>query len=214
MPKGTFSNLPEVKRRRIIDAALEEFSANSYGRASLTRITRQAGIAKGSMYQYFDDKFDLYCYLLRLAGERKLAFISEAIEALGPGPDFFAILKAAVVGGFRLAREDSRLLALGNRFVLEMDPGWREKVMVRLGFRGESAIEEWARDGVRRGEIDPGIKPSTAARLIWAASESVGQELAAGKLSPDQAEAEFTALIGVLERGLRPRAGGKGEMNR
>ncbi|HCC33875.1 MAG TPA: TetR/AcrR family transcriptional regulator [Clostridiales bacterium] len=214
MPKETFSNLPEAKRRRIIDAALDEFSADSYGRASLTRIARQAGIAKGSMYQYFEDKFALYCYLFRLAGERKLAFISEAIQALGPDPDFFAILKAAIVGGFRLAREDPRLLALGNRFVLDMDPGWREKVMAHLGIKGESTIEEWAREGVRRGEIDPRIKPSTAARLIWAASESVGQELAAGKLSPDQAETEFTELIDVLERGLRPRSPKKGEKNR
>lgn len=211
MPKDTFLNLPEAKRQRIIDVALQEFSANSYARASLTRITRQAGIAKGSMYQYFDDKLDLYCCLLRLAGQRKLALVEEAIAMLGPAPDFFAMLKAAVSGGFRLAREDPRLLALGRRFQAETEPGWREQIMARLGLSGESVLEEWVRHGVRQGQIDPHIRPSTAARLFWTASESVGQELAAGQLSLDQAEAEFAELIDVLERGLRPRTGGEGE---
>jgi AcrR family transcriptional regulator len=211
MPKDTFANLPPAKRRRVLDAALEEFAARSYEQASLTRIVRNAGIAKGSMYQYFEDKFDLYCHLLEVAVERKLSYIDEAIGALGPDPGFFATLRAAVGAGFRLAREDPRLLALGNRLALETDTSILGRVTARLGARGEDTIEKWLREGMARGEIDPQVRPAIAAHLVWVASSSVSQGLAAGKLSVDQAEALLAEIIGILERGLRPSDQKRGE---
>ena len=66
MPKETFFNLPEAKRQRIIDLALAEFAEKDYDTASISRIVSQAGIAKGSFYQYFENKEDLYTYLLTL----------------------------------------------------------------------------------------------------------------------------------------------------
>jgi AcrR family transcriptional regulator len=60
MPKPTFFNLPEAKRLLIIDTSLEEFASNTYDKASLSQIVLKAGIAKGSMYQYFNDKEELY----------------------------------------------------------------------------------------------------------------------------------------------------------
>ena len=59
MPKETFLNLPEEKRNRILDAAIQEFAANPYDVASISNIVRKVGIAKGSFYQYFEDKKDL-----------------------------------------------------------------------------------------------------------------------------------------------------------
>ena len=64
MPSNTFLNLPDDKRERIISAALEEFANNDFRNASITRMVRSLGIAKGSVYQYFKDKKDLYLYLL------------------------------------------------------------------------------------------------------------------------------------------------------
>jgi TetR/AcrR family transcriptional regulator len=64
MPKPTFFNLTDDKRQRLIDLAIEEFAENDYDLASISKIVAQAGIAKGSFYQYFEDKKDLYQYLL------------------------------------------------------------------------------------------------------------------------------------------------------
>lgn len=65
MPKKTFFNLPEEKRRNIIDIALEEFAANGYSKTSINSIVSRADIAKGSVYQYFNDKKDFYLYLVK-----------------------------------------------------------------------------------------------------------------------------------------------------
>jgi TetR/AcrR family transcriptional regulator len=64
MPKKTFFNLSDEKRCRIVDAALQEFAAHSFNEASINRIIKNAEIPKGSFYQYFKNKEDLYLYFL------------------------------------------------------------------------------------------------------------------------------------------------------
>jgi AcrR family transcriptional regulator len=60
----TFRRLPEEKRRRILEAAWAEFSTVSFSDASINQIIRRAGIPRGSFYQYFEDKDDLFVYLM------------------------------------------------------------------------------------------------------------------------------------------------------
>lgn len=76
MPNATFHNLPAEKREQITGVAIAEFAAHPYRSASISRIVAQAGIAKGSFYQYFADKQDLYAYLLDLLVEKKREFFS------------------------------------------------------------------------------------------------------------------------------------------
>lgn len=64
MPKKTFFNLPNTKRDKIIECAKKEFSEYSFYDASINRIIKEAGIARGSFYQYFENKEDLFIYLL------------------------------------------------------------------------------------------------------------------------------------------------------
>ncbi|WP_225743439.1 TetR/AcrR family transcriptional regulator [Marinilactibacillus sp. Marseille-P9653] len=64
MPTQTFFNLPESKRERLIAGAMKEFTEKSLNEASISNIVKNAGISRGSFYQYFEDKKDLYFYLL------------------------------------------------------------------------------------------------------------------------------------------------------
>src|SRR5699024_12161721 len=64
LPKQTFFNLAEEKRETLIQAAKKEFSRGSLYEASIANIVKEADIPRGSFYQYFKDKDDLYFYLL------------------------------------------------------------------------------------------------------------------------------------------------------
>ncbi|WP_394236845.1 TetR/AcrR family transcriptional regulator [Niallia oryzisoli] len=64
MPKPTFFNLAESKRKTLIEAAEKEFSKSPLYEASIANIVKMACIPRGSFYQYFEDKEDLYFYLL------------------------------------------------------------------------------------------------------------------------------------------------------
>ena len=66
MPKKLFFSLPEEKQERILKAATEEFIEykDNYSKASVKRIAKNADIAIGSIYQYFEDKEDILSYLI------------------------------------------------------------------------------------------------------------------------------------------------------
>ncbi|GHU80252.1 TetR family transcriptional regulator [Clostridia bacterium] len=74
MPKQTFFNLAEDKRARILEIAIEEFADKGYKMASISNIVARAGIAKGSFYQYFENKDDLYCHIIStMIADRKIS---------------------------------------------------------------------------------------------------------------------------------------------
>lgn len=68
MPRDKFHKLPQEKKDRIQQAALDEFVAyrQDYSRASVKRIAQRAGIAIGSIYDYFTDKNDIFTWLLEV----------------------------------------------------------------------------------------------------------------------------------------------------
>ena len=85
MPKSTFLNLRPEKRADFTDAALYEFALNDYQNASITNMVKVLGIAKGSVYQYFENKKDLYEFLIELAAEEKLKYTKKVIKKAGDG---------------------------------------------------------------------------------------------------------------------------------
>ena len=64
MPTQTFFRLPSEKRERLTEAAWEEFTRVPFSEASINRIIRGAQIPRGSFYQYFEDKEDLFVHLI------------------------------------------------------------------------------------------------------------------------------------------------------
>ncbi|HEK9099655.1 TetR family transcriptional regulator [Bacillus pfraonensis] len=77
MPKQTFFHLSKDKQDILIQSAKEEFSRVPLHEASIANIIKNAGIPRGSFYQYFDNKEDLFFYLLdQLSQKNHEQFIS------------------------------------------------------------------------------------------------------------------------------------------
>lgn len=91
MPKPTFFNLGDDKRARVFDAALREFSTLPFNEASINRIVKNAGIPKGSFYQYFEDKKDVYLYMIEVITEQKMAVFNQVRER-DPDADVFDVI--------------------------------------------------------------------------------------------------------------------------
>ena len=62
MPTETFNRLRDEKQETIMRAAVHEFVENGFTRAKVSDIALRAGIAKGSIFQYFKDKKELFVY--------------------------------------------------------------------------------------------------------------------------------------------------------
>ncbi|HHY77920.1 MAG TPA: TetR/AcrR family transcriptional regulator [Clostridiales bacterium] len=77
MPKDNFFKLDQEKRDRIINAAYDEFITykSNYKKASIKRIVKEADISIGSFYEYFDDKDDLFLFLINNIADKKQKYV-------------------------------------------------------------------------------------------------------------------------------------------
>ncbi|MFD5814018.1 TetR/AcrR family transcriptional regulator [Streptomyces sp. NPDC127038] len=104
MPTPTWSRLSPARRERVLVAAMDEFGTHGYSTGSLNVIAREAGVAKGSLFQYFSGKLDLFTYVAEQTSLRIYAhmrpwldeydgttdFATHLVDALEAWLDFFA----------------------------------------------------------------------------------------------------------------------------
>ena len=64
MPKNLFYKLSKEKKNKLIQSAKEVFIKNNYDDVSINEIVKKAKISRGGFYLYFNDKRDLYFYLI------------------------------------------------------------------------------------------------------------------------------------------------------
>lgn len=72
----------EATRRKILDTAEEVFGEMGYYEASISEITRRAGVAQGTYYIYFHSKREIFAELVEDIGERLRAEMRTAISGL------------------------------------------------------------------------------------------------------------------------------------
>lgn len=94
MPKETFYRLPDEKRERIMAAAEREFLENSFEAASINRIIKEAAIPRGSFYQYFEDKKDIFLYIVDTHKNEAFSFVENFIKDCDG--DIFAFMRKAI----------------------------------------------------------------------------------------------------------------------
>lgn len=80
MPRPTWANLDAERRERVLHAAMAEFGRHGYSGGSLNVIAREAGVAKGSLFQYFDDKFDFFAHVAEYTSLRVYAAMECSLE--------------------------------------------------------------------------------------------------------------------------------------
>lgn len=128
MPTTTWERLDAGRKQAIIDAAETEFAAHGFSGGSLNVIARDAGVAKGSLFQYFTDKADFYAYLSELASVRIRAYMEDEMAKLAWEEDFWGAFEGMLelwTDYFLANPVDKALTAAVN---LEPDPSARTAV--------------------------------------------------------------------------------------
>jgi AcrR family transcriptional regulator len=121
MPTVTWARVDPARRAAIIEAAEDEFGAHGFSRGSLNVIARRAGVAKGSLFQYFADKRDLYAFITDIASQRVRAYMEDLIREVGPSRPFFEFLTDLLDGWVAYYAEHPHERALHAAVTLEVD---------------------------------------------------------------------------------------------
>ena len=160
MVKETFLRLPDEKKNRILSSAAREFTERGYEKSSINRILEEAKIPKGSFYQYFDDKSDLFYLSIRSVYEKILSARAEKNEKL-LGSGMLRMKKMGYEKGFRLFWEELRSFLKKEDFtlfqqMLEAPPAIRNYVQMTISAELIAPVfrEELAGDPDVREDID------------------------------------------------------------
>lgn len=222
MPKSTFFNLPADKRERLTELAFDEFASRPYHRASLSRLVARAGIAKGSVYQYFDDKLDLYRWLLtEELPRRKAAYMQSHAKAAPPPTSLRELLHFMVLSGIRFMLADPRLSQLGGAVSTPTDDPQLRALHVEAVNTGHRAFVQVLEGLVQAGQLRDDVDLSLVARIISSVLGVGLRDIVLGHLGVDVFElahdpsvaerlsdAELSRLVDdvlkVLIEGLRP----------
>jgi AcrR family transcriptional regulator len=89
MPKETFLNLPLEKQEKVIRAAISEFLKHGFEKGNVADIAKNAEVAKGSIYQYFENKKELFLYAVRWSIELFANKYGKSIETKSMDTDIF-----------------------------------------------------------------------------------------------------------------------------
>lgn len=74
----------QLRRKQIIDAAMELFDQNGYSNTKISDITKKAGISKGLAYHYFQSKEDIIIAVLDRVESciRECSAIEDAVDSI------------------------------------------------------------------------------------------------------------------------------------
>lgn len=148
MARARFDNLDPAKQESILSVAAQEFAENGYSKASVNRIIEAAGLSKGSLYYYFEDKSDLFSTVL----ERAITRLLEAagwfdLENTTP-ENFWDTTLEMTHRAMALAGQDEWWVQLGRAYHRFMDDAEDQEAVQRLLDFGR----DWWSGLVERGQ--------------------------------------------------------------
>ncbi len=152
MPTVTWARVDPARRAAIIEAAEAEFGAHGFSGGSLNVIARRAGVAKGSLFQYFADKRDLYAFIADIGSQRVRSYMEELIRDLDPSRPFFEFLTDWLDGWVAYFADHPHERALHAAATLEVDTDARISVNTVIHRHYLEVLRPLARDaaGPRR----------------------------------------------------------------
>ncbi|APA99459.1 TetR/AcrR family transcriptional regulator [Nocardia seriolae] len=197
--------LPSRRRRQIIEAAFEVFTANGYEATAISEVAARAGIGQGTVYRYFGSKREILDHVIDL-GIEKVTDAMELHTVLGSAADvsgLMAEVRAAIERLYELLEREPRVLRLLVVEAGAIDPELAHRLLGLEAITASLIAGELTRgmeEGWIRPDIDPEVLGHTVLTMVgpWTMRELVG----AG--NPGIRERSMTVVFDLLERSLRP----------
>ena len=196
MPTSTFFNLPPPKREKLLRAAAAEFTRKSCGEVSINRIIQAAEIPRGSFYQYFADKMDLFHYVLRHFGEDLESLLMESLSACGGRPmDMPLELYDRASAHFHASGGDLHCVV----DIIRQNAGLDISRFVDLSTLRQNTVE---RLDLRGLDIRSPEELEALTELLWESSIHALAFACCGMLTEQESRAHLARKVALIRRGV------------
>ena len=161
MPKETFNNLSKAKKIKVFKAAVQEFSTKRFTEASINQIVKTAGISRGSFYQYFNDKEDIFLYVYTEILKEKQEILQSA-KNVNPDADVFEVLIQTTKASYKWSKAKPEYSEIS--LLMEID---NSEFITGLRTAAASKLREMVERDKQRGLIKPEIDPELVVEMIY-----------------------------------------------
>lgn len=151
------------KQKRIIEAAILEFSEKGFENANTNKIARNANISVGSLFKYFESKTDLFLYIVKLA-EAELESQIHSVLSMGKG--FFETVGMILSLIDEYSKTDKALVRLYHEMTSIGQSSLVETVVSTLEKVAGSEYKTIIKKAQDRGEIRADVDPAVVAFIL------------------------------------------------
>ncbi|OWZ83512.1 TetR/AcrR family transcriptional regulator [Natranaerobius trueperi] len=187
-----------MKRNQILTGAAKVFSLKGYHSTKIQEIANEAGVGKGTVYEYFDSKENLFIEMIRIGTKKYQKIINDSLsQPLSIWEKLTLVLEREA--NFLWENQEIARLILNSesRIVIENELyDWLLEVRNSILEMYEAAFKE----AIERGEIRPGNVKLYARMLKGWEIEVIGALILLENKKPEQEE--INCLIQTLRHGI------------
>ncbi len=208
--KKTFLNLAKEKQKRVLEAALEEFSEKGYQGASINLIVSKLGIAKGSIYQYFTDKKSLFLYIFDYAVELVRKRLKQVKQETREEPTFERI-RRSLLSAVDFIERHPLIYRIYLKMMFEREVPFRQELLKKIRLFSSEYLTSLLLEGREKGEIREDVDLKAIAFFIDAVMDRFLQAYAVPYLDSGlnlhwtrapEIERHVDDIVGLIRNGI------------
>lgn len=213
MPTDTWRNLPDDKRARVLNAAMREFGERGFAAGSLNVIAREAGVAKGSLFQYFMGKADFFTTVCTVVAQDIRDNVVQDIDPADEQP-YFDRLRSIVRRWLVYFREHPLERSIAVVSIAELDQDTKAIVRAASNRHFADVFRPLVEQGAARGEFAAGVDVDVVLSLSVLLlrhlhsvpfDDNHDPALQLAKREPSEVERTALHMVELLEHGVRHR---------
>ena len=194
----------EERREMLLDAALAIISRDGFDRATMAEIAENAGMAKGTVYNYFETKEDILTALLRERAQQFEHVLED--DTVPPRTALTAIAEVFLAETVDNHPELARLVLLESpRF-----PDLAREMLGRMLQAGNRTVARYLERQAAAGHVRPLRQPEATSMSFFGMLVSyilVKDILAGPEMLPAPRQDYITEIVDIFLSGICPREG-------
>ena len=157
--------LTEERRKQILDAAAKVFAAKGFERATIADIARAAGVAEGSIYNYFKNKSDLLVSIPRQIIEAPLASVSAAMFSVANTVPPDQMLTTIAQNMLTAICQNAHIFRILIYALPSIKQPMREKYLNQVVLYATGVLETYFRQQIKQGVFRKDLRENSRARV-------------------------------------------------